>query len=119
MLFNSVEFLFFFPFVLVVYYILPKKIRQLWLLGANYYFYMNWNAVYGLLLLGVTVLSYAGARLVSKYKENPRRKKVFFLRDALLGYWCTCFFKIYGFFDRKYESDFVRTVGKKYLFFYI
>lgn len=97
MLFNSVEFLLFFPVVLAIYYILPKKIRQLWLLGASYYFYMNWNAVYGLLLFGVTVLSYAGARLVSKYKENLRRKKVFFIGTLCLDLGTLVFFKYMDF----------------------
>lgn len=97
MLFNSVEFLFFFPVVLVVYYVLPKQTRQLWLLGVSYYFYMNWNAVYGLLLFGVTVLSYVGARLVSKYKENSRRKKVFFIGTLCLDIGTLVFFKYVDF----------------------
>lgn len=36
MLFNSLDFLFFFPVVLLVYYIIPKKIKQFWLLTARY-----------------------------------------------------------------------------------
>ena len=51
MLFNSLNYLVFFPIVLLLYFVLPKKVRYLWLLGASYYFYACWNAKYALLLL--------------------------------------------------------------------
>ena len=51
MLFNSLNYLVFFPVVLLLYFVLPKKVRYLWLLGASYYFYACWNAKYALLLL--------------------------------------------------------------------
>ena len=35
MLFNSVSFLLFFPLVLAVHFILPRKVRYLWLLAAS------------------------------------------------------------------------------------
>ena len=44
MLFNSFDFLVFFPIVVILYYAIPKKFRYLWLLAASYYFYMCWNA---------------------------------------------------------------------------
>ncbi len=50
MLFNSFHFLVFFRVVTLFYFIIPKKIRYLWLLGASYYFYMSWNAAYALLM---------------------------------------------------------------------
>ena len=40
MLFNSMEFLIFFPVVLLIYFIVPQKIKNLWLLISSYYFYM-------------------------------------------------------------------------------
>ena len=35
MLFNSLNYLVFFPIVLLLYFVLPKKVRYLWLLGAS------------------------------------------------------------------------------------
>ena len=55
MLFNSYQFLIFFPVVVLLYYVIPQKIRYLWLLAASYYFYMCWNAKYALLLLVSTL----------------------------------------------------------------
>lgn len=60
MLFNSIPFLIFFPIVVGIYFLLPQKVKQMWLLLASYYFYMSWNAVYALLIFGVTFLSYLG-----------------------------------------------------------
>lgn len=58
MLFNSIHFLVFFPIVLLLYFILPKKAKNSWLLLASYYFYMSWNAKYALLILLSTVITY-------------------------------------------------------------
>ena len=40
MLFNSVSFLIYFPIVVLINFVLPKKARNIWLLVASYYFYM-------------------------------------------------------------------------------
>ena len=58
MLFNSIQFLIFFPIVVALYYLIPKKVRYIWLLLASYYFYMSWNAKYALLLLFSTFVTY-------------------------------------------------------------
>lgn len=74
MLFNSVDFLMFFPVVVVICLVLPKKLRYLWLLAASYFFYMCWDAKYVLLLLGVTCSTYSGGLLVSFFHRSVLRK---------------------------------------------
>lgn len=74
MLFNSLEFLLFFPAVTLVYFLIPHKIRYLWLLGASYYFYMCWNPRYALLMATSTFFTWLGGAVISK-TENPRAKK--------------------------------------------
>ena len=69
MLFNSIDFLIFFPIVVLVYFIIPLKIKHLWLLAASYYFYMCWNAKYILLLLASTAITYISGRLIEKIKH--------------------------------------------------
>lgn len=70
MLFNSYSFLMFFPVVVVIYFLLPKKVSYLWLLAASYYFYMGWNAKYALLLLLSTTITYLSGVLLKWLKEN-------------------------------------------------
>lgn len=90
MIFNSIEFLIFFPIVVLVYYVIPQKFRYFWLLMASWYFYMNWNPVYLLLLLFCTVVSYGAGLLLEKKKSFFYGALVVLL--AVLG-----FFKYFDF----------------------
>ena len=72
MLFNSLEFLIFFPVVLMIYYIIPDKIKYLWLLAASYYFYMCWNAKYAILILFSTVVTYLSGTFMEKVKHSKK-----------------------------------------------
>lgn len=75
MLFNSIHFMFFFPLVLAIYFIIPKKCRIYWLLVASYYFYMSWNPKYALLIIFSTLVTYASGLLIGKEAENKNRIK--------------------------------------------
>lgn len=76
MLFNSMEFLIFFPVVVLIYYVIPKKLKQVWLLIASYYFYMCWNAKYALLLLFSTLVTYMSGLLLEKVKKSGIQDEV-------------------------------------------
>ena len=54
MLFNSTDFLIFFPIVTIIYFIIPDRIKYLWLLAAGYYLYMCWNIKYAVLFFGTS-----------------------------------------------------------------
>ena len=83
MLFNSFDFAFFFPVVIVIYFILPSKIRYIWLLVSSYFFYMNWNVKYVLILVLITLVSYVSARNIQTIRDRKDKKlggvKVFIL----------------------------------------
>lgn len=66
MLFNSFDFLIFFPVVVLLYWIIPSKVRNPMLLIASYYFYMNWEPVYALLILFSSFTTWACGLLISK-----------------------------------------------------
>lgn len=77
MLFNSVDFLLFFPIVTLIYFIIPHRIRYIWLLVCSYYFYMCWNAQYALLLFASTFITWlsglAIASTAKKETDDPTR----------------------------------------------
>ena len=75
MLFNSIDFLVFFPLVVLVYFVIPRKARYLWLLVASYYFYMCWNPQYALLMATSTVITYAGGYLLDWINQSDITKK--------------------------------------------
>ena len=94
MLFNSIAFLVFFPIVAIIYFLIPTlKYRNLFLLVASYYFYMNWKPVYALLLLTSTVVTYLAALGISKYSE---KKKLFLVGSLIINLSILFFFKYFN-----------------------
>lgn len=86
MLFNSLHFLVFFPIVLLVYFIIPKKIRYIWLLISSYYFYMCWNVKYVVLILFSTVITYlSGLALEKVGHRNWEEKKSRLTKKAVVA----------------------------------
>ena len=102
MLFHSGSFLIFFPIVSLVYFLVPRRAKHLWLLGASYYFYMSWNPEYALLILVSTVSTWGSALFLSARRQRPGKGR------GRAGRWCLAgcvalnlgilfFFKYYGF----------------------
>ena len=90
MLFHSLEFLIFFPVVVVVYLILPRKLKAVWLLAASYYFYMCWNIKHTILIVFSTVMTWICGLLIGQCmgtKDRARRGKCIGLSlDGKLSY---------------------------------
>lgn len=75
MMFNSLQFLIFFPLVVLAYYIIPHKHRVIFLLIASYYFYMCWNPTYALLMAFSSLVTYLSGILIGKDKAAQPDKK--------------------------------------------
>ncbi len=109
MLFNSLEFLIFFPIVLVIYFIIPNKIKYLWLLAASYYFYMCWNAKYALLILFSTACTYAGGLLIEFVKNrNWTDKKKTTVKKLGVAFVIVSNLAVLGYF--KYANFFIDSL---------
>lgn len=100
MLFNSQEFLIFLPIVVLIYYLIPDRIKYLWLLVCSYYFYMCWDAKYALLLLFSTAVTYASGLLLeltktklSEGKRQTKYKKIIVALSFILNLAVLFFFK--------------------------
>ncbi|MFR4128816.1 MAG: MBOAT family O-acyltransferase [Roseburia inulinivorans] len=105
MLFNSIDFFVFFPVVVLVYQVIPKKIRYLWLLLASYYFYMNWNAKYALLIGFSTIITYTCGISIEQIKNHNsllRLKgcllKIMIVFGVTINLGVLFFFKYFDFF---------------------
>ena len=112
MLFNSLAFLLFFPIVCVLYYAIPStrvKVRNLLLLIASYYFYMNWEPAYAILLLASTVVTYLAAFGIGHFRD--KRKRTFCLVSGIILNLAILFlFKYYNFLSSNIE-DALRMSG--------
>lgn len=74
MLFNSVQFLVFFPIVILVLFLVPRKVRKYWLLVVSYYFYMCWNVKYSALLAFSTIATFLTGILLGKATTTRLKK---------------------------------------------
>lgn len=76
MVFSSIPFLFYFlPLVLLVYFIVPKKIRNLILFIFSLVFYAWGEPVYVVLMLFSTVVDFTHGMLIEKFMDSGQRKK--------------------------------------------
>ena len=101
MLFNSFRFLLFFPTALILFHLLPKKVKGVWLLICSYFFYMSWNPSYVVLILFSTLVTYAGAlviRTVSDRGDSARKlQKLTLIACVVLNLGVLFLFKYFRF----------------------
>jgi len=74
MLFNSLEFLVFFPTVVVLYFLTPHRGRWVLLLAASYFFYMSWKPAYILLIVASTLVDYTAGRGMERARTARSRR---------------------------------------------
>jgi alginate O-acetyltransferase complex protein AlgI len=112
MIFNSLQYALFLPLVVILYYVLPQKIRWVFLLVASYYFYMCWNSKYAVMLLLSTAVTFFAAQLLHKAKD--KRMKVFYLVACLgINLGVLFVFKYFNFFNETI-ADFAGLMGLRY-----
>lgn len=71
MLFTSINFLYYFlPIVLVIYFIVPKKLKNFVLFVASMTFYFYGEPKYIFLMLAEIVIAHIGAITIEKYKKK-------------------------------------------------
>lgn len=106
MLFNSFEFLIFFPVVAMGYYLTGggKSLSNSWLLIAGYYFYINLKPVYALILLASTLITFFCGLLLERNAENERKKKTILTASLVLNFSMLFIFKYYNFINGSIES---------------
>ncbi|SHJ38392.1 MBOAT family O-acyltransferase [Pseudozobellia thermophila] len=111
MLFNSFEFLLFFPTVFTVYWILQfnLKAQNVFLLFASYFFYAWWDWRFLSLIIFSSVVDYVvGLRLHKAQSKKVKKRWLLLSLSANLG--LLGVFKYYNFFIESFV-DLVNTFG--------
>lgn len=109
MIFHSIMFAVFLPVIFILYWICPAKYRYLFLLAASFYFYMQMDRRYILLLLSTAALSFFLALALQSADSLPESgkrakrnirilKKIYLLAGILLLVGCLAVFKYLDFF---------------------
>ncbi len=113
MLFNSIEFFFFFVIVYSLYLILHKDVRKQnrLLLVASYVFYGFWDWRFLSLILISTVVDFFCSIKIDETQDIKRRKRLLFISVfvnlSLLGFFKYCNFFVYSF------AEFLGLIGVK------
>ncbi len=114
MLFNSFKFWMIYPFVFSLFWMIPAKMvnmRKWYLIVVSYILYMNWNAGYSLILLGITALTYCGGLVFNSDRYRNKRCLLLFLLVATLL--PLLVFKYYNFINRS-GMELLSFIGLKF-----
>lgn len=96
MTFNSWEFILFYPIVLLLYFVLPKKYKMPSLLIASYFFYMYYQASLVILIFSTTLVSWLASIYIEK-GESDKKRKLALILTLITSLGVLFFFKYFDF----------------------
>lgn len=104
MLFSSITFLFYFlPILLIIYFIVPKKFKNLVLFIFSLFFYFYGEPKYGFLLLLSCVINYIMGSLIDKHRKYG---KIFLIIALVYDIGSLLYFKYLDFFIENINNIF-------------
>jgi len=112
MIFNSFDFLWLFPIIFCVYYLVTgsknivekyPQIGNFLLLAISYAIYIKWQPVYALFLLGITIVTYIAALFIEKSSSTLNKKHIL-LTGIVLALLPLLIFKYFDFLSASLAS---------------
>lgn len=111
MLFSSIPFLYYFlPIVLALYFIVPKKFKNLVLLLSSLFFYFWGEKTYTLVMLGVSVINYIAGLIIDK-KRGTILAKIALISSIIVSIGTLGLFKYADFFISNINAIFRSDIG--------
>lgn len=99
---TGITFYIFLPICITVYFLIPSKVRYVWLLICSYYFYCSLDGAFVSLLIASTILTWLSGNLVYRF-DSKNIKKAFMILGIVIN---VMFLVIY-----KYENFFLELSG--------
>ncbi len=112
MLFNSFEYLLFFPLVFILYWFIfnkSLKIQNFFLVACSYFFYACWDWRFLFLLAFSTVLDFVSGLMIDK-ADSKAHKKFWLILSVGINLGFLGFFKYYNFFIESF-AELLTTLG--------
>ncbi len=107
MVFSSLIFIFvFLPITILIYYIAPKKLKNLALFIASLIFYAWGEPIYITIMLFSTVFDFFNGLAIEKYRDNKRVSKAILINSLVINLGLLGFFKYSSFFVENFNSLF-------------
>lgn len=106
MLFSSISFIYYFlPIVLIIYFIVPSKLKNLVLLLSSLFFYFYGEPNYLWILLFSCLINYFFARIIEKNRQTKLSKYLLII-DILINIGMLFYFKYTDFFIQNINNMF-------------
>lgn len=103
MVFSSITFIYYFlPIMLLLYFIVPKKYRNLTLLIGSLIFYYYGEKEYTYLLIISSIINYFFGKLISRNKHN----KLYLIIGLIFNFSILIYFKYMNFFISNFNNIF-------------
>ena len=110
MVFSSLVFLFvFLPITLLLYFIVPRRVRNFILLLVSLVFYAWGEPIYVVLMIFSTIVDFIHGLLVEKYQDQPKKAKRVVLSSVIINLGLLTFFKYSGFIITNINTIFGTT----------
>ena len=114
MVFSSLSFLFrFLPIFLLVYYIFPKKFRNICLFIGSIIFYTFGEPVYVFLILCSLLFNYSTARIMDEFTKKNLSRRLLLLLILFVDFGLLLFFKYTDFFLKNYNMLYRLFINKE------
>lgn len=111
MVFSSLVFLYFFlPIVMILYFVLPQKMRNLLILVSGLFFYAWGEPKYLIIMILSTAIDYTAGRLIDKYDSSPQKRTVFLLVSVIMNIGLLAVFKYSSFIITTVNSIFGTSI---------
>ncbi|WP_113674595.1 MBOAT family O-acyltransferase [Vallitalea guaymasensis] len=113
MVFSSLVFLFIFlPITLLLYFLAPRKIRNIILLVVSLVFYAWGEPIYILLMIFSSIVDYTHGMLIEKYREQDKKAKLVVLSSVIINLSLLGFFKYADFMILNINNIFGTTLSE-------
>lgn len=112
MVFSSLTFLYLFlPFVLVFYYIMPKQLRNLFILITGLFFYAWGEPIYVFIMIASTLIDYFAGLVIYKFGGNKTTRKLALIVSVVMNLSLLGFFKYSNFIVENINNIFHTSFG--------
>lgn len=112
MVFSSLTFLFLFlPIVIIIYYIVPKPLKNLFILVSGLFFYAWGEPIYVFVMIASTMIDYFAGLIIYRFNKTPAMRKAALIVSIVMNLSLLGFFKYSNFIIDNINNIFGTSYG--------
>lgn len=105
MLFSSIPFLYYFlPVVLIVYFIVPKQLKNAWIMLSSFFFYGWGEPKFLIIMIASIAQGYVFGLLIEKFRDRKNLSRLFMILSCVVGLGLLAYFKYVDFFISSFNQ---------------